>query len=216
MSLDLSWLKPMLESWPKDKSVEPFKYDYPACQKPHVQFVTSKTYLPKMAAILDRLKPNHYGVIGCLLGTTESYLLQVHGHHPRVIVCMDLDMPEYNPERDNGSYVYRNICGTGFGNFQGRFVYIRANSKETGIFQKICKYDVIFVDGEHTREAVLNDMAIANSCLNKDGVILIHDLDLHSSSVRDGYFAYLAAHPEYKHMEIPDSLFQLGLGVVWK
>jgi len=206
----------MLESWPKDTPVEPFEYEYPKYLKPHVAVVTSPTYLPKMAAILARLRPNHYGVIGCLVGTTESYMLQVHHHQPRVIVCMDVDLAEYNPDRDNGSYVYRNICGTRFGNFQGRFVYIRANSKETGIFQKICKYDVVFVDGEHTREAVINDMKITNACLNKDGVILVHDLDLSSSSVRAGYFEWLAAHPEYKHFEIPGSLFQFGLGVVWK
>jgi predicted O-methyltransferase YrrM len=112
--------------------------------------------------------------------------------------------------------VYKNICGTRFGNFQGKFVYVRANSRHTGILQRICNYDVIFVDGEHNREAVLNDMAIANACLNNNGVILVHDLDLDSSSVRDGYFEYLKAHREYKHFEIPGSLFQLGLEMVWK
>jgi hypothetical protein len=91
----------MLEAWPQDKFIEPFEYEYPDHMKAHVQFVTSKSYLPKMAAILVRLKPNHYVVIGCLVGTTESYLLHVYKYHPQVIACMDLDMPEYNPDRDN-------------------------------------------------------------------------------------------------------------------
>lgn len=206
----------MLQNWPQKPEVKPFKFDYPTCMAGPVKFVTSPTYLPRMAAILARLAPRHYGVIGCLVGTTESYLLQVHGFHPQVITCMDIDMPEYNPARDNGSYVYRNICGAEYGNFQGKFVFIRSNSRETGIFQKICKYDVVFVDGEHSREAVINDMTIAHTCLNQAGVILVHDLDLHTSSVKDGYFTWLKAHPEYEHFEIPDDLFQCGLGVVWR
>jgi hypothetical protein len=213
---DVSWIVPMLENWPEDEVTKTFAYHCPKCVEKLLGFVTSSHYLPKITAILKRLAPDHYGVIGCLIGTIESYLLQVHGFHPQIIVSLDVDMPEYNPKRENGAYAYKNICSVECGAFEGELVQIRADSKRTSIFQEICEYDVIFVDGEHNRKAVRNDMSIAHAALKQDGVILVHDLELAGSSVSQGYFEWLALHPEYDHMEIPSKLFQCGLGVVWR
>jgi hypothetical protein len=35
--------------------------------------------------------------------------------------------------------------------------------------------DVVFIDGDHSREAVTRDIAGALSCLREDGVVIVHD-----------------------------------------
>ncbi len=47
------------------------------------------------------------------------------------------------------------------------------------------RYDMIFIDGNHTYEQVLRDYQNALRCLNRDGLILFHDVNpLHPDHVR--------------------------------
>ncbi len=132
-------------------------------------------------------------------------------------MACDVDLADYNPKRDTGTIAYRNICGTEYGNYEGEFVYCRADSKKTDLFNKLGPYDLVFVDGEHTREGCYNDMRMALQCLTDDGVILCHDLELENCSTVDGYNMFCSENAQHiHHIEIPATDFQLGLGVVTK
>lgn len=178
-------------------------------------------YMPPLAGLIAELNPASMLTIGALYGTTESYLLQTWLNVRQklaVITICDVDLPEYNANRDNGSLVYRNICGTQYGNFGGLFTMIRGSSRDPIVKARIAAcgpYDVVFVDGEHSAEAVYSDMQLASECLNPGGTILVHDLDLDSSSVRIGWNRWAAGHsPEWRFNTVPDSTFLLGLGFV--
>jgi hypothetical protein len=182
--------------------------------------VCNANYIIKLTALLDHLKPEVYGVIGVLYGSLEMMWLKLHTHKPKRIVACDVDMPEYNPKRDTISCAARNICGTDHGNFPGQYVHIRASSLECDLFTKCGPYSVVFVDGGHWREAVMNDMKMAWDSMSPGGTILVHDLDLPNSSVAKGYFDWIAGMEskgqKIDHAECSDKEFLLGLGIVKK
>lgn len=161
--------------------------------------------------------PLSHLTIGGLLGTLESFYARCFPPIlDRIVVC-DVDLESYNPRRDMGSYCYRNVCGTEYGRFCGQFVYLRDDSKETlaqQALRALGPFATVFVDGEHTREAVISDMSLAASCLAPGGVILVHDLELFSSSVPEGYLEWVREHPEWEHAEVPGSDLMMGLGLV--
>lgn len=179
--------------------------------------VTHERYLPALAALIAKLRPINMLTIGALYGTLETCLLQCHGGRDwlgTITIC-DLDIPDYNANRDNGSLIYRNICGTQYGAFQRTFTHIRGSSQWPDVIAKIhamgC-YDLIFIDGEHTREAVMRDLDTASECVTRDGTILVHDTELFSSSVPQGWHEWAHANPRWRCDAVPNSTFLHGLG----
>ena len=221
---DISWIPNFLKNFSgptehKPGAIEDFKF----CSHPdeivhrHQPLALEPIYQHRLSELVFQLKPKRYAVIGVLFGTTESFLLQCQNYHPDLIVACDVDLADYNPKRDTGTIAYRNICGTQYGNFQGEFVYCRADSKKTDLFQKLGQYDFVFVDGEHTKEAAYSDLNKALSSLSDDGVILCHDLELPNCSTVDGYRRFCSDFDKWiQHVEIPATDFQLGLGVIAK
>lgn len=185
--------------------------------KGELGLVKHAKYLPALASLISAMKPNALLTIGALYGTTESFLLQAcDSSGPKTITICDVDLADYNANRDNGSLVYRNICGTKYGNFQGVFTLIRGSSRVEEVKRRIAAcgpYDVVFVDGEHTEGAVYSDMQLASENLNPGGTILVHDTELHSSSVPAGWSRWATDHtPEWTCDSVPDATFFLGLG----
>lgn len=178
-------------------------------------------YMVRLAGLIAELNPSSLLTIGALYGTTESYLLQTYENCRRKIgeitIC-DVDLADYNPNRDNGSIIYRNICGTNYANFQGVFTHIRGSSRDPEVMCRIraCgPYDVIFVDGEHTAEAVYSDLNLATQCLRDGGTILVHDTCLYSSSVPAGWHQWATDHhPDWVCDAVDDSKFFMGIGFV--
>lgn len=185
--------------------------------KGELGLVKHPKYLPALASLMIELKPKNILTIGALYGTTESFMLQVcDSSGPESITICDVDLADYNPNRDNGSLVYRNICGTKYGNFGGIFTLIRGSSQEVEVKRRIAAcgpYDVVFVDGEHFAPAVYSDITLAAENLNPGGTILVHDTELFSSSVPQGWHAWATANaPEWVCDAVPDATFFLGLG----
>lgn len=185
-----------------------------------VQLVTHPRYLPALSGLIQSLRPSSILTIGALFGTTESYLLQCcEGREflQSITVC-DLDIPEYNVNRDNGSLVYRNICGTQFGAFDKTFTLIRGGSRWGDVKSRITAcgpFDLVFIDGEHTADAVYGDLETAAHSLAPGGTILVHDTSLFSSSVPAGWDQWAKDHhPEWVCDAVPDEVFFLGLGFV--
>ncbi len=125
-----------------------------------VSLVTNPRYLPPLASLIGQLKPRHMLTIGALYGTLESYLLQCeHGRDWLVTLTVcDLDIADYNANRDNGSLIYRNICGTRYGAFQRTFTLIRGSSRWPDVGQKITgcgPFDLVFIDGAEEKGDIL-------------------------------------------------------------
>ena len=199
------------------KPVHTFHFSVPEVA-PWTYTVTKTNYIHPLAELIYRINPKVYGVIGVLAGTMESSLLQLYTNLnlQKIVIC-DIDLADFVPGRDMGSYAYRNICGTNYGNFQGEFIYIRADSTKTKSIDTLGPYDLFFVDGQHEKTAVYKDMETAWRNLTPNGVILVHDIDLTSSSVREGYDNWIQQHEkEIDHIEISNDKFFLGLGIVVK
>lgn len=202
---------------PIQKSV-PFQHFSPATN-PHIASVTDERYLLPLTRIMSLLPCRKYLVIGCLCGTTETYLLTHTRWRPDLIAVIDCDSAEYNPERDSGAYAYANICGTRFGAFTGELIYGRVDSKSptaTELAHAFGPFDVVLVDGEHTAEAVSRDMSLAASCLSADGVMLVHDISLEGSTTPLGYRQWIATNPEWQQASIPNESVIHGLGILWR
>lgn len=183
-----------------------------------VSLVTDPRYLPPLASLIATLKPSRMLTIGALFGTLESYVLQCCGGRSwsdSITIC-DLDIPAYNANRDNGSLIYRNICGTQYGAYQRMFTHIFGSSMWPDVMHRIraCgPYDLIFIDGEHTHRAVYSDLDLAAETLAEDGTILVHDTSLHSSGVPAGWTAWANANNEHWRCHaVTDDVFLLGLG----
>lgn len=222
--MNVQQIRERLESYPEAgfQLNNQFKHDAywqdDRCQA-ELRLVKHQKYLPALAALIADLNPKSLLTIGALYGTTESYLLQTWLNcfsHLREITICDVDLADYNPNRDNGSIIYRNICGTQYGNFQGVFTHIRGSSREPEAKLRLAAcgpYDVVFVDGEHTAQAVYSDMSLAAESLRPGGTILVHDTALTSSSVPQGWHRWAGDHsPEWVCDSVTEETFLLGLG----
>jgi len=177
---------------------------------PPVNTVTQPNYMYPFAAIWGAVKPKSYLVIGVLYGSSECYAMWKTGHKPYRIVACDIDLAAYNPDRNNLAYAYQNLSKDN----EAEIVTMRCNSRYCNLMENLGPYDLAFIDGEHTGEAVYADLTHARKSLSPGGIILVHDLELHTSSVKQGYDNWLKDNPQFDHIEISSKHFQLGLGLV--
>ena len=177
---------------------------------PPVLTVTQQKYMYPFSVIWGAIKPKKYLTIGVLYGSTESYAMWRTKHKPERIVACDIDLAEYNPERNNLAYAHDNLSR----NNDGEIVTIRCNSKTCYMMELLGPYDLVFIDGEHTAEAVYADLNHAKKSIAPEGIIMVHDLELHTSSVLTGYKDWLNVNKEFNHIEVSRQHFHLGLGLV--
>lgn len=173
-------------------------------------------YIDRLTDLIHRTGSMRHLSIGGLLGTLEGFLSRCYRPQLERIVIVDVDLESYNANRDMGAFCYRNVCGTQFGGFGGLFAYIRDDSKNDRVKQPIRAlgpFYTVFVDGEHSRRAVMSDMTLAAEVLAPGGTIFVHDLEL-PGDVAAGYRDWIAANPDFDHVEIPGCDFMLGLGIV--
>lgn len=191
-------------------------------RKEYVIAVSHAEYICRVGEIIAKINPARYLTIGWLWGTTESYAMQCCGWRPEKIAVIDIDSAQYNPDRDSGSFCYRNICGTKYSSFDGDFSYIRhdsqrmANGKVNGL--GIGYYDCIFLDGEHTAAAIEKDLTNSTWLLSlkKDACIIVHDIELDGSDVGVGYNRWLESHQFWQHKEFSSKEVLHGLGIIWR
>lgn len=211
----------MLKNWNQDltpsrghREAETFDFDRPPgfedCSLERAR------YIDRLTELIHRSGSRRHLSIGALLGTMEAFLSRCYRPQLERIVIVDVDLESYNPNRDMGAYCYRNICGTKFGGFGGLFAYLRDDSKQERAkraVRALGPFDTVFVDGEHSRTAVMSDMTLAAEVLDHRGTIFVHDLEL-PGDVAEGYRDWLAANAGWDHVEVPGCDFMLGLGIV--
>lgn len=192
-----------------------FPWSAPMSVAPHMATALDPTWL-KIAPLLRSMGVKRYAAIGALVGTLEACAVRDWNWNPTLIAFFDLDIPEYNPARDTGSFAYRNVCSAQGANYQGEFVYARCNSLTTHLIDHIGPFDCILVDGQHSKDAVRTDMSTALRCLVNGGTILVHDLELPDTGLGDAYHQWLLSHPELPHAEVDKRSIVHGLGIVQK
>lgn len=188
------------------------------CVNFYHRLIGAEACLPRFAELWRIVRPRRYLVIGTLLGTTESWAIRQTGHHPELMVCCDVEHPGFNASRDNLSWAYRNITHPKSGGYTGELVMVRADSQTSSLPRRLAPYDLVYVDGDHDYAAALRDITTAAASVAPGGVVAIHDLDLTGVptdyTVRRAFRDWLRANPGHAAAEIPDSHFQMGLGLV--
>jgi predicted O-methyltransferase YrrM len=110
--------------------------------------------------------------IGSYLGKSSCYLVAglkgKHGH----LICVDTWENETMPEgnRDTFEEFKRNTQGA-----SERITCLRKRSGELRIDDVPRKAALIFIDGDHSYEAVRRDVEVADSLLTDDGIVAFHD-----------------------------------------
>jgi predicted O-methyltransferase YrrM len=95
--------------------------------------------------------------------------------------------------------------------------FVRALSHEAASKMAENRFDLIFIDGDHSLEGIEQDWADWSAKIAPDGVILLHDTQVppHNPLVRDlGSYRYfqetISRDPRFQVLEIVDSLSVLG------
>lgn len=113
---------------------------------------------------------------------------------------------------------FRRLCGDGvFGSITSDYFF--ENNTDT--------FDLIFIDGDHTAEQVERDIVNAWNCLNKGGVIVLHDIypkTKESTNVPktsspwkgDVYKSFVGFIKKYPKINSYTTLDDTGLGFIWK
>lgn len=100
------------------------------------------------------------------------------------VVVYTLDIPtnyvgnsKFKIEEDDKTYIIKNESGTCFKNtrYQDRIIQLYGDSGNFDFSQWLGTIDIVFVDGSHAFEYVVNDAQIAISLVRPDGMVLFHD-----------------------------------------
>jgi len=107
--------------------------------------------------------------------------------------------------------------------------FLRANSRdhETVFAFAPAELDVLFIDGDHSREGYTNDLHTYSKIVRPGGLIISHDIDTSSNpnytiengypeapseAIREEYFKF-AVDNRYEHYQLPG---KIGMGVIVK
>src|SRR5262249_18136574 len=84
---------------------------------------------------------------------------------------------------ENGGHVYSVDADPGCGSvYEGHplWTFIHGHSRDDAerILRELPQLDLLFIDGDHGREMVLNDLDAYGTRVRREGLILLHDTDL--------------------------------------
>jgi predicted O-methyltransferase YrrM len=98
-----------------------------------------------------------------------------------------------------------------------KVIFVRSLSHDAAAQLKERAFDFIFIDGDHSREAIMQDWTDWSGRIAPDGVILLHDTQVpaHNPLVRElGSYLYfqetISRDPRFQILETVDSLTVLG------
>lgn len=88
-------------------------------------------------------------------------------------------------------------------------------------------FDLIFIDGDHTAEQVERDIVNSWNCLNKGGVIVLHDIKPHTFEMQEVprknkqwtgqvWRVWLGLQEKYKTLKLEYVEEEFGIGLIWK
>ena len=133
-----------------------------------------------LARLLNRHRPNAILEVGSFLGISTRFILDVSSPWGAKVVAVDpniphriFDRPREYVERLNANNIPQRleIVSAFFGNPVGEFT-AGVEVVDSGLGRT---FDLIFIDGDHSYEAVMLNFKLAVKMLNKGGVIVFHD-----------------------------------------
>ena len=150
----------------------------------------------------NKKKFSNYLEIGLNNGITNSILNRFF--HFEKIVAIDPLGPHINAEVMNANLRFKNMI-------------LICNGSETKftneILKSLSKFDLIFIDGDHSYNSVKKDFDLSQKYINKKGIIILHDIFLPNSGP---YKLWRDIKSNFKTKEIlyPKNSFKFGFGII--
>lgn len=142
------------------------------CPVPHLQ--NSCEFNEFIDTVYKVKKPKYVLEIGSFYGATLWAFLK-YNENLKFLASIDLSIPKSDSRYEDmvkskmlwPSWIPKNVL----------FKAIEGNSTLKDTYAKIAsiKFDMIFIDGDHSFEGVKSDFNIYRQFLAKDGIIVIHD-----------------------------------------
>jgi predicted O-methyltransferase YrrM len=135
-------------------------------------------YLALGAVCLSR-QPDRIFEIGTYLGVTADFFLTLCPEAEVVSIAFVSPMPRLLGQTYNNSELRRSQVGRAVKPAdRSRFVQLFGDShklKPVELCSRFGAFDLIFIDGDHSREGVTQDTALARAVLAENGAICWHD-----------------------------------------
>jgi predicted O-methyltransferase YrrM len=166
-----------------------------------------------LAAVLLYARPRRIFEIGTYLGITSNFFLQLLPQANVVsIAYVRFRWPLFGRRYNNSELTREQVGSRVEPEFRSRYVQLYGDSHKLNagsLLERFGRFDMVFIDGDHSREGVKRDTALALGILSEKGVICWHDanpkpaykdvrdylereLDLPAVATRDDYFGGVA------------------------
>lgn len=160
-----------------------------------VLIAQSSEALNVFLSFLRRWKPRTILEIGTAYGGTLLMFTKVAADDA-LIITLDVDRPEW-----------RKKMYAGFARRQQVILSIKADSHDPRTAESLAwaKFDLLFIDGDHSYEGVKKDFLMYKKLVTRGGIIAFHDVHLNGvqklwNEIKDSY----------DHSEIQGTLFLTG------
>lgn len=126
-----------------------------------------------LMSILSAVKPRRFLEIGINEGRTARLILE---HVPSITEYVGVDVPpDHRCIHERQTREVPAEAGCMVRSDSRVKLVIRPNGSFDVHPDELGTFDAVFIDGDHAREAVLNDTKLARAVANPGGVILYHD-----------------------------------------
>ncbi len=132
-----------------------------------------------LAAIMLYSKPRIIFEIGTYLGVTSDFFLDLLPTCRVVSIAYPERRWWYLGKRYNNTELSRKQIGSAVKpESRARFTQLYGNSHQlqaNRLVDEFGRFDIVFIDGDHTRDGVLEDTRLAREVISESGVICWHD-----------------------------------------
>ena len=142
-----------------------------------------------LANVLRRYKPASILEVGSYLGMSTSWLLHVSEPWKASVTCVDPNIPHWSfqdPLAVRREYLQQSYSHRKVENIVGFFSKVGEGMNDDVSREQIAsipsvgpqlteRFDMVFLDGDHTYDVVKEDFAVALKLLNPGGTVVFHD-----------------------------------------
>jgi hypothetical protein len=150
-------------------------------------------------------------------GTIQPYLAdercrKIYSIDPRPSQQPDDRSPGYIATYENNSSerMLEILENTGLGDVQ-KIESIELDASEVELNQILQSPQITFIDGEHTRKAVISDFSFCRQVISRDGVILFHDFYTICPAILEICDQLSKENKKYTSVKLEDNVFAIFL-----
>ena len=110
--------------------------------------------------------------IGSYLGASSCYLASAINKKKGHLYCVDTWENQTMPEGEKDTF---NLFTHNIASIKNVIIPVRKNSKELDISDICCQLNMVFIDGDHTYNAVNSDFNKVSDWIIDGGIIAFHD-----------------------------------------